>query len=169
MLIDFSYYLQTKVLSENFLYKPGVHRFGKRFSTYLYLNPIVDKYEENIKDTVLKSFYQKYSKIPDNIAYIVGSYIIGMNKDTFYNKDLSNTIKSIEDGTFRALKLINSKLDDSQVITYCPLKIMVDSEDKEFILGNIIISTDLSILPTKLLLRCALNNHKYILDKNNEF
>lgn len=106
-----------EVLSENFLYRPG---FKNRHS-FLYLDPKIGQYKEFIATHISNTY--DLSCIPVSITGILSEYRFYMNPDTFWNRDVTNAVKAVEDAIFSVFKRRNPSLDDSQVISSTAVKI----------------------------------------------
>lgn len=107
----------SEVLSENFLYRPG---FKNRHS-FLYLDPKIAKYKEFIINHIDNNY--DLSCLPDEITGILSEYRFYMNPDTFWNRDVTNAVKAVEDAHFSVFRKHIPNLDDSQVISSTAVKI----------------------------------------------
>lgn len=117
-MVVFSFSIPVpEVLSENFLYRPG---FRNRHS-FLYLDPKIAEYK-GIITSFIKNNYD-LSCLPDKISGVVSEYRFNMNPDTFWNRDVTNAVKAVEDAVFTAFRDFNKEIDDSLVISNTCVKL----------------------------------------------
>lgn len=113
MILEF--YLDKDPPSVNFHYRPKVNfgRGGAKWAS-LYKDESVAKFQEEIKNLFL--FNIKDINLPPvgYISKIITYYIFGVPKDRYWERDLSNFVKIIEDALF-GIKDSVFPYDDSHV------------------------------------------------------
>lgn len=98
--------LDLSIPSVNYSYKPGRTKNGK---LYLFKDRSVVKFQEELFDKCYETDLRKAEKLDD--TYAVELQLIFYLRQRFWNRDLSNMIKAVEDVIVKI-----TKVDDSRTI-----------------------------------------------------
>lgn len=109
--------------SENFLYKPS-HR-----GPYLYKDPKIVKYQEYLKEQF--SLFLRDKQLPprDIVKKLSVFYIFGLNKDSYWIRDLTNLLKATEDAILSKNDKSLLPYDDSLVVSEAQVKVITSEID----------------------------------------
>lgn len=111
-----------KIFSENILYHQNITRGGKR---YVYKNPVVRKFQEDIEEGLEASDLRDLSKY--NYEYLEIEFLFFVRKKRFKNMDVTNCVKAVEDSLVKI-----TGIDDSRHVKVSSTKIQTE-EDYEHI------------------------------------
>lgn len=108
--------------SENFLYRPGYNRSTRR--SFLYLDPVVSEFKTDIETAIRSQVVLENLPPEDSVHGILSEYRIGIKPDSYWNRDITNIIKPIEDSMFNVFKSSGREFDDRHVVSNIATKIM---------------------------------------------
>lgn len=122
-MVRLKFFTEISATSENFLYRP---KSAGRYA-YLYKDPVVIKYQEDLKKDLMTQF--KVDNIPpcEHICGLVTFFIFGVSPSSFYKKDTTNMIKATEDALFGTENSLFEP-DDSMVTSSAQRKVVSDTD-----------------------------------------
>ena len=128
-MISFSWKFDIDhIYTENSTYKPSstITKRGKRHH-FLYKDPRIATYQENIINGIESIIGEVEIPTPDSTFGFINEFRLGIDTSRYWNIDVTNCVKAIEDAYIRFFHKHNRDFDDSQVIANVAVKLPVNN------------------------------------------
>ena len=116
------------IFTENSTYKPSsmITKRGKRHH-FLYKNPKVGEYQEKIISNLCSILGEVDIPLPENTFGFVNEWKFGIISQRYWNMDVTNCIKAVEDAYIRFFHKRKRDFDDSQVLSNVGIKLPTEN------------------------------------------